>query len=64
MAKISESEKERLLNLRAEYAALFTHFHFLQGLRFAVLGASLPVLAGLYNYYRIAFPLCTNTGIA
>ena len=51
-----EEEKERLLALRAEYAALFTHIHFFQGLRFAVLAATLPILGALFNYYRIELP--------
>ncbi len=52
----AEAKKEKLISLRAEYAALFTHFHFFQGLRFAVLAATLPILGALFNYYRIALP--------
>ena len=51
-----EEHRERLVSLRAEYAALFTHFHFMQGLRFAVLAATLPILGALFNYYRLALP--------
>jgi hypothetical protein len=47
-----EEEKERLVALRAEYVAMFTHLHFMQGLRFAVLAATLPILGALFNYYR------------
>jgi len=49
-----EEQKERLVSLRAEYAVLFSHLHFLQGLRFAVLAATLPILGALFNYYRAA----------
>ena len=52
----AEAKKEKLISLRAEYAALFTHFHFFQGLRFAVLAATLPILGALFNYYRIEIP--------
>jgi hypothetical protein len=51
-----EEEKEKLISLRVEYAALFTHHHFFQGLRFAVLAATLPILGTLFNYYRIEIP--------
>jgi hypothetical protein len=51
-----EEQKEKLVSLRAEYAALFTHFHFFQGLRFATLAATLPILGALFNYYRIELP--------
>jgi hypothetical protein len=51
-----EEQKEKIASLRAEYAALFTHLHFMQGLRFAVLAATLPILGALFNYYRFALP--------
>lgn len=51
-----EEQKEQLQSLRVEYIALFTHLHFVQGLRFAVLGATLPIMAGLFNYYHLVLP--------
>lgn len=49
-----EEYKERLRSLRAEYALLFPHLHFLQGLRFAMLGVMLPIFGTLINFYRLA----------
>jgi len=49
-----EEHKERLASLRIEYALLFPHLHFLQGLRFAMLGVVLPLFGTLANYYRLA----------
>ncbi len=51
-----EEQKEKFVSLRAEYAALFTHFHFFQGLRFAVLAAALSILGALFSSYRTALP--------
>lgn len=51
-----EDRKELLITLRTEYACLFTDLHFFQGLRFAILGATLPITAGLFTYYRAALP--------
>jgi hypothetical protein len=51
-----DADKERLNSLRTEYAALFTHFHFFQVLRFGVLAATLPFVGVLFSYYRTALP--------
>jgi hypothetical protein len=51
-----DERKELLITFRAEYGYLFSDLHFFQGLRFAVLGATLPIAAGLFTYYRAALP--------
>src|SRR5271154_7092960 len=51
-----EERKEQLATFRTEYSLLFPDLHFFQGLRFAVLGSSLPIAAGLFSYYRTALP--------
>jgi hypothetical protein len=56
MADRWEEYKEQLISFRTEYSLLFPDLHFFQGLRFAVLGATLPLAAGLFTFYRSAFP--------
>ncbi len=55
-----EEHKEQLATFRTEYGLLFPDLHFFQGLRFAVLGAALPIAAGLFNVYRTALPIIQN----
>ncbi len=55
-----EERKEQLATFRAEYSLLFPDLHFFQGLRFAVLGATLPLEAGLFTVYRTALPIVQN----
>ena len=57
-----EERKEQLATFRTEYSLLFPDLHFFQGLRFAVLGATLPLEAGLFTVYRTALPIVQKGG--
>jgi hypothetical protein len=57
---MDDEQKEQLVSLRVEYGPLLPHLHFLQGLRFALLGASLPIFAGLLTFYLTILPLSSG----